>query len=138
MMDGAELRVVLDRILASKLVTAADIDAALRGKFRTLIRLGLLDPPAASPYATIGAPNDPEPWTTDAHKTLARDVARASVVLLKNAGRALPLDRVDAEIDRRDRAARRSRDDRFLRRTDALRHLGPRWHQGEGRERRRR
>ena len=93
MIDGAELRVVLDRILASKQIAVADIDAALRGKFRTLIRLGLLDPPAASPYTAIGAPGDPEPWTTDAHKTLARDVARASVVLLKNAGRALPLER---------------------------------------------
>jgi beta-glucosidase len=93
MSDGAELRDVLDRLLASKQIAVGDIDAALRGKFRTLIRLGLLDPPAASPYAAIGAPADPEPWTTDAHKTLARDVARASVVLLKNAGRALPLDR---------------------------------------------
>ena len=93
MIDGAELRVVLDRILAGKQIAVADIDAALRGKFRTLIRLGLLDPPAASPYTAIGAPGDPEPWTTDAHKTLARDVARASVVLLKNAGRALPLER---------------------------------------------
>jgi len=93
MMDGAELRPVLDRILASKQITEADIDAALRGKFRTLIRLGLLDPPASSPYAKIGASSDPEPWTTDAHKTLARDVARASVVLLKNAGGTLPLNR---------------------------------------------
>jgi len=93
MMDGAELPEVLGRIVERKLVTQADIDAALRGKFRTLIRLGLLDPPEASPYATIGGANDPAPWTTDAHKTLARDVARASVVLLKNAGGALPLDR---------------------------------------------
>jgi beta-glucosidase len=93
MMDGAELRDVLGRVLERKLVTEADIDAALRGKFRTLIRLGLLDPPAASPYAKIGGPDDPEPWTTDAHKMLARDVARASVVLLKNDGAALPLSR---------------------------------------------
>lgn len=93
MMDGAELREVLGRALERKLVSEADIDEALRGKFRTLIRLGLLDPPGASPYARIGGANDPEPWTTDAHKTLARDVARASVVLLKNAGGALPLDR---------------------------------------------
>ncbi len=93
MMDGADLREVLGRVLERKLVSEADIDEALRGKFRTLIRLGLLDPPGASPYARIGGANDPEPWTTDAHKTLARDVARASVVLLKNAGGALPLDR---------------------------------------------
>jgi beta-glucosidase len=109
MIDGGELRVVLERILASKQIAETDIDAALRGKFRTLIRLGLLDPPAASPYAKIGAPNDPEPWTTDAHKTLAREVARASVVLLKKAGGALPLDRAAlksiAVIGRADRVA---------------------------------
>ena len=97
MMDGAELREVLGRILDRKLVTEADIDTALRGKFRTLIRLGLLDPPGASPYSSIGAAGDPEPWTTDAHKALARDVARASVVLLKNSGGTLPLARASVK-----------------------------------------
>jgi len=97
MMDGAELRVVLNRILERKLVTEADIDATLRGKFRTLIRLGLLDPKEASPYASMGGPTEPEPWTTNAHKTLARDVARASVVLLKNAGGTLPLARASVK-----------------------------------------
>ena len=59
MMDGAELREVLGRILAGKLVTEADIDAALRGKFRTLIRLGLLDPPARRPTPASARPAIP-------------------------------------------------------------------------------
>ena len=93
MLDGGELRPTLSRILQRKLITEADIDGALRGKFRTLIRLGLLDPPAMSPYAGIGGPAEPEPWATAKHKTLARDVARASVVLLKNTAATLPLNR---------------------------------------------
>ena len=50
--------------LDDHLLTEADIDAVLRGKFRTVIRLGLLDPPAMVPYASIGGAGEPEPWTT--------------------------------------------------------------------------
>ncbi len=79
--------------MADKLMTEADLDAALRGKFRVLIRLGLLDPPSMVPYSKIGDASEPEPWTTEKHKAVARDVAHESVVLLKNAGNFLPLDR---------------------------------------------
>ncbi|MGB7760203.1 MAG: glycoside hydrolase family 3 C-terminal domain-containing protein [Bryobacteraceae bacterium] len=79
--------------LADHLLTEADIDAALRGKYRTVIRLGLLDPPSMDPYSTIGNAGEPEPWTTEKDKSVARDVAHESVVLLKNANGLLPLDR---------------------------------------------
>jgi beta-glucosidase len=79
--------------LADRLLTEADIDAVLRGKFRTVIRLGLLDPPSMVPYASIGGVGEAEPWTTEKHKRVALDVARESVVLLKNAGGFLPLDK---------------------------------------------
>jgi beta-glucosidase len=79
--------------LADHLLAEADIDAVLRGKYRTLIRLGLLDPPSMVPYSTIGSAGEPEPWTTEKHKAVARDMARESVVLLKNANGLLPLDR---------------------------------------------
>jgi len=79
--------------LADHLLTEADIDAVLRGKFRTVIRLGLLDPPSVVPYSGIGGAGEPEPWTTDKHKGVALDVARESVVLLKNANGFLPLDK---------------------------------------------
>jgi len=79
--------------LDDHLLTETDIDAVLRGKFRTVIRLGLLDPPNMVPYSGVGSVAEPEPWTTEKHKRVALDVARESVVLLKNAGGFLPLDR---------------------------------------------
>jgi len=79
--------------LKADLLTEADLDSALRGKFRSVIRLGLLDPPAQNPYAAIGAAGEPEPWTTAQHKALALEVARKSIVLLKNTGNTLPVDR---------------------------------------------
>ena len=79
--------------LTDHLLSEADIDAVLRGKFRTVIRLGLLDPPAMVPYSSIGGAGEPEPWTSEKHKRVALDVARESVVLLKNANGFLPLDK---------------------------------------------
>lgn len=74
------------------LLTEADLDAALRGLFRVSIKLGLLDPPEMVPYAKIGAPGDPEPWTQPATRELVREVTRKSIVLLKNSAGLLPLD----------------------------------------------
>jgi beta-glucosidase len=81
----------LREALKQKLLTEADIDAALRGKYRTVIRLGLLDPASQVPYMRDVAAQ--EPWQTEAHKEVARQVARESIVLLKNSGNLLPLDR---------------------------------------------
>jgi beta-glucosidase len=83
----------LQKAIDAKLLTEADLDGALRGKFRTVIRLGLLDSPNGNPYAKIGTLDEPEPWNTPQHKALALDAARESVVLLKNANSMLPLDR---------------------------------------------
>jgi beta-glucosidase len=74
-------------------LTEADLDAAIRGKIRTTIRLGLLDPPASVPYSQIGREGEPEPWTLPAQKELARRVVEESVVLLKNEDAFLPLNK---------------------------------------------
>jgi beta-glucosidase len=79
----------LKEALQDKLVTEADVDAALRGKFRTVIRLGLLDPPEMVPYSKIG--EGEEPWNSASHKAVAKAVAQESIVLLKNANNFLPL-----------------------------------------------
>ena len=74
------------------LVTDADIDRALRGNFRVMIRLGLLDPASRVPYSSIG--EDPtDPWLADKHKALALRATQESIVLLKNSANLLPLNK---------------------------------------------
>jgi beta-glucosidase len=74
------------------LLTEKDIDRALRGNFRVMIRLGLLDPPSRVPYASIGQ-EAVDPWLTDKHKVLALLATQKSIVLLKNSANLLPLDK---------------------------------------------
>jgi len=79
----------LKEALQDKLVTESDVDASLRGKFRTVIRLGMLDPPEMVPYSKIGEGD--EPWNSADNKAVAKAMARESIVLLKNANNFLPL-----------------------------------------------
>ena len=78
--------------LKKGLLTEADIDRALRGNFRVMIRLGLLDPPSRVPYASIGQDTN-DPWLSDKHKALALRATQESIVLLKNSAGLLPLDK---------------------------------------------
>lgn len=75
--------------LEKGMLSEADMDAVLVGTFRVMLRLGLLDPPDENPYAEVG--KGPEPWETEAHRSLVREATRKSIVLLKNEG-ILPLD----------------------------------------------
>ncbi len=70
-------------------ITAAEIDALLRPKFRVTIRLGLLDPPEMVPYSTIK--DAPEPWNTERDRAISKQMALESMVLLKNDNALLPL-----------------------------------------------
>ena len=90
---GPSISDQMKQALSEKLVTEAEIESAIIGKFKTAIKLGLLDPPEMNPYAKIGAEGEPEPWNTEKHKAVAREVARESVVLLKNARGLLPLNK---------------------------------------------
>jgi len=72
-------------------ISEGEIDAALRGKFRIAIRLGLLDPPEMVPYTKIK--DGPEPWTAERDRAVSLKLALESVVLLKNENALLPLDK---------------------------------------------
>jgi beta-glucosidase len=68
------------------LITQAEIDRSVRRLFEARFRLGMFDPKEQVPYAQIPlSVNDCE-----AHRELARQAARESIVLLKNENRLLP------------------------------------------------
>ncbi len=80
-----------------KLITEADIDENLRGVYRVMLKLGMMDPPSMVKYASIGKADDAatakgDPWEWPEHKALARKVTDESIVLLKNENHALPLE----------------------------------------------
>ena len=70
-------------------VTQADLDTALVRKFRVTVKLGLIDPQDANPYAAIK--DGPAPWDGAAHKAVSLQMALESIVLMKNERQALPL-----------------------------------------------
>ena len=84
--------------LEQKLITPEEIDRNLRGVFRVMLRLGMLDPNDSVPYARIGsgevvkgATPGQDPWWWEKHKALARKVTDESIVLLRNEQNMLPL-----------------------------------------------
>lgn len=84
---------VIGKALADKLLTETDIDKAIRGKVKASLKLGLLDNSDKNPYKTIGTNGEAEPWNSEKHKAVALQVARESVVLLKNDKNTLPLNK---------------------------------------------
>jgi len=82
--------------LEKKLITEADLDANLRGVFRVMLKLGMLDPMSQVAYSHIGVDDAAiakgDPWWWPERKALARKVTDESIVLLKNEGKMLPLD----------------------------------------------
>jgi beta-glucosidase len=70
-----------------KLIDVATIDKSVRRLFEARFRLGMFDPPEQVPYASI----PPEVVGCDEHRRLALQMARESIVLLKNYPDTLPL-----------------------------------------------
>jgi beta-glucosidase len=93
----------MEDALKQGLITEADLDRNLRGVFRVMIKLGMLDSTEKVPQARIGADDGAgkilakDPWWTPEAKELARKVTDESIVLLKNNAadggkKLLPLD----------------------------------------------
>ncbi len=79
--------------IANKYMTDEAIDSVIRGNFRVMIKLGLLDPPEMVPYSTIGITDTLEPWLREENKSIVREITRKTIVLLKNSENMLPLDK---------------------------------------------
>jgi len=77
------------------LVTVAQVDTALARLLRARFALGMFDPPERVPYARAADTLSSAAALIDrpSHRALARDAARKSIVLLKNADGLLPLSR---------------------------------------------
>jgi beta-glucosidase len=84
-------RVGVNAALDKKLVNLSEIDENLRGIYRVMIRLGLLDPPSIVPYSNVKGSG--AAWDNEEHKAIARQITQESIVLLKNANQLLPLNK---------------------------------------------
>ena len=79
--------------LVHNYITEATIDSVIKGNFRVMIKLGLLDPPEMVPYSSIGISDTADPWLTKENQLAAREVTQKTIVLLKNSKNLLPLDK---------------------------------------------
>ncbi|MEV6814170.1 glycoside hydrolase family 3 C-terminal domain-containing protein, partial [Micromonospora sp. NPDC051296] len=84
--DSTPTRERLTEALERGLITPSDVDRAVRRILTIRLRLGDLDPPHTDPYAATS----PDVVDCPAHRELAREAARQSVVLLGNSA-LLPL-----------------------------------------------
>ena len=81
----------IEKAIKENLLTVKDIEKVIRGNFRVMIKLGLLDPQQQVPYSSIK--DGPEPWLTEKNKSFVKEVTLKSMVLLKNDNDFLPLDK---------------------------------------------
>ncbi len=86
-LDCGRTYAALTKAVSEHLLAEADVDAAVVRLFTARMHLGMFDPPAAVPFNKI-------PYSevnSAAHRALALEAARKSIVLLKNSNNALPL-----------------------------------------------
>jgi beta-glucosidase len=90
---GGEYTTLVNEVKAGT-ISEAEITRATERLFEARIRLGMFDPPERVPYTKIPySEND-----SAAHRQLARQAERESIVLLKNEGGFLPLKSAVAKI----------------------------------------
>ena len=68
-------------------ITENELNISVKRLFEARFRLGMFDPPAKVRYASI----PPTEYNTEANRSLAREVAHQSIVLLKNENNILPI-----------------------------------------------
>ncbi|NGY65196.1 carbohydrate-binding protein [Lentzea sp. NEAU-D13] len=88
--DTPSTRRPIYEALARGMLTGADIDRAVFGVLMVRLHAGDLDAEPANPFKRLNKRNA---LTTPAHSAVAAQAAREQVVLLKNTGHILPLDK---------------------------------------------
>lgn len=81
----------LKEALSKGLVSEKEIDEAIYGNLRVLLKLGLLDDSSSNPYTNIGINDTVAPWLKPEAANLVRKATEKSIVLLKNNNSFLPL-----------------------------------------------
>jgi len=81
----------LREALGKGLVTEKEIEEAIYGNLRVILKLGMLDNSTRNPYASIGLTDTIAPWTKNEARDLARLATQKSIVLMKNQNSLLPL-----------------------------------------------
>jgi len=76
--------------IEKRMITEEEINNAVRGTLRVMLKLGLLDDHNDNPYKDIGIADTVKPWTKAEARELVRKATARSVVLMKNEG-ILPL-----------------------------------------------
>ena len=84
---GSSFRLYLHEAFEKGLVNMKDIDQALTRLFISRIKLGVFDPPEMNPFSKISL----DVVDSEKHQNLAHEIAKQSIVLLKNDNNTLPL-----------------------------------------------
>jgi beta-glucosidase len=86
-----DYRSSLKEALDKGLVSEKEINEAIYGNLRVLLKLGFLDNSSQNPYSQIGIKDTIAPWTNREAGELVRIATEKSIVLLKNENMLLPL-----------------------------------------------
>jgi beta-glucosidase len=81
----------LKEALGKGLITERNIEEAIYGNLRIILKLGMLDSSVKNPYTGIGTTDTIAPWKKQDARDLARAATQKSIVLLKNQNSLLPL-----------------------------------------------
>ncbi|HLO59263.1 MAG TPA: glycoside hydrolase family 3 C-terminal domain-containing protein [Bacteroidales bacterium] len=81
----------IEEALSKKMITEEEINVAIRGNLRVLLKLGLLDNSTKNPYSGIGVTDSIKPWTKPESHDMVYQATVKSIVLLKNEGQVLPI-----------------------------------------------
>jgi beta-glucosidase len=86
-----DYRASVKEALEKNLISEKDIEEAIYGNLKVILKLGMLDSSPANPWTAIGVADTIAPWTKQEARDLVRTATEKSIVLMKNENMLLPL-----------------------------------------------